>query len=94
MEKYLVGRAQGDLPAALTSFRASLAIRERLAKADPGNAGWQRDLIVSYVKLSEATNDSSYAAKALDIALEMQKRDTLAPSDTWIIEELKRRAVR
>ena len=30
--------AQGDLPAALTSYRASLAIRERLAKADPGNA--------------------------------------------------------
>jgi hypothetical protein len=37
-----VQRAQGDLAAALTNYRASLAIRERLAKADPGNAGWQR----------------------------------------------------
>ena len=36
--------AQGDLAGALTSYRASLAIRDRLAKADPGNAGWQRDL--------------------------------------------------
>ena len=29
-------------------FQRSLAISERLAKADPGNAGWQRDLSVSY----------------------------------------------
>jgi hypothetical protein len=27
-------------------------IRERLAKTDPGNAGWQRDLSVSYAKLA------------------------------------------
>jgi hypothetical protein len=33
-----VQRAQGDLAAALTSYQASLAIAERLAKADPGNA--------------------------------------------------------
>jgi hypothetical protein len=30
-----VQRAQSDRPAALTSYRASLGIRERLAKADP-----------------------------------------------------------
>jgi hypothetical protein len=30
---------QGNLPAALESFRASFAIRERLAKVDRGNAG-------------------------------------------------------
>ncbi len=41
-------RAQGDLAAALTNYQASLAIRERLAQADPGNAGWQRDLAVSF----------------------------------------------
>jgi len=29
------------------SFKASLAIAERLATADPGNAGWQRDLAIS-----------------------------------------------
>ena len=38
--------AQGDLAGALTSYRDSLAIAERLAKSDPGNAGWQRDLSV------------------------------------------------
>ena len=38
--------AQGKLAEALKSYRDSLAIAERLAKADPGNAGWQRDLSV------------------------------------------------
>jgi hypothetical protein len=31
--------AQGNLPEALKSFRDGLAIRERLAQANPGNAG-------------------------------------------------------
>ena len=36
--------AQGDLAGALKSYNDSLAIRDLLAKSDPGNAGWQRDL--------------------------------------------------
>jgi hypothetical protein len=39
---------QGDPTAALTSYQASLAIRDRLAKADLANAGWQRDLARSF----------------------------------------------
>jgi hypothetical protein len=31
----------------------SLAIAERLAHSDPGNAGWQRDLSVSYNKIGD-----------------------------------------
>ena len=38
---------------ALKSFRDGLAIRDRLAKADPGNAGWQRDLSVSSSKIGD-----------------------------------------
>ena len=45
--------AQGNLPAALSSYQAGLAIRERLAKSDPGNAGWQRDLAVSYDRVGD-----------------------------------------
>ena len=45
--------AQGDLAAALTSYQASHAIAERLAKADPGNAGWERDLSVSQEKIGD-----------------------------------------
>src|SRR5262249_23328275 len=48
-----VQRAQGDLPAALTSYRVALSIRERLAKADPGNAGWQRELSVSHDRIGD-----------------------------------------
>ncbi len=84
--------AQGDLPAALKSYQNSLAIAERLAQSDPGNAGWQRDLIVSYVKLSEVTDDKAYVTKALHVALGMQKRKILAPRDAWLIEELQKRA--
>jgi len=64
------------LPAALKSYRDSLAIRKRLAQADPGNEGWQRDLIVSYVKLNEVSGDKAYIAQALEVALVMQKRPT------------------
>ena len=35
------------------SFRDSLTIAERLADADPNNAGWQRDVSVSYVKVGD-----------------------------------------
>ena len=38
---------------ALKAFRDGLAIAERLAKADPQNAGWQRDLSVSYDKVGD-----------------------------------------
>ena len=35
------------------SYQSSLAIRERLAKANPGNAGWQRYLALSYGHLAK-----------------------------------------
>src|ERR1700730_7287795 len=45
-----IWQKRGDLKAALKSYSDSLAIFERLAQSDPGNAGWQRDLSVSYEK--------------------------------------------
>ena len=45
-------QAQGNLAAALTSYQASHDIFERLAQADPGNAGWQRDLALSYGRVA------------------------------------------
>jgi hypothetical protein len=47
-----VQQAQCDLAAALTSYQVSHAIFERLAKADPGNTGWQRDLALSYCRVA------------------------------------------
>ncbi|MEO0816694.1 MAG: tetratricopeptide repeat protein, partial [Pseudomonadota bacterium] len=44
---------QGKLPDALQRYEDSREIFERLAKADPGNAGWQRDLSVSLDKVAD-----------------------------------------
>jgi len=84
--------AQGDGPGALAAFRKSLALGEALAARDPLNAEWQRDLIVSLVKLGESTGDAIYTARALRVAQEMQRRGILAPRDAWMVDELKRRA--
>ena len=45
--------AQGTLPGALKSYREDLAIADRLARADPGNAEWQRDLSISLGRVAE-----------------------------------------
>ena len=57
--------AYGDLPEALTAYRAGLAIRERLAAADPSNAGWQRDLSVSQEKLGDVFSAQGRLDEAL-----------------------------
>jgi hypothetical protein len=62
-----VQKAQGDLAGALTSYRGSLAIADRLAKADPGNAGWQRDLAASYSAIADVLGQQGDNAKALDL---------------------------
>jgi hypothetical protein len=49
---------------------------------------------VSLVKLNDATGDKVYAARALDIALGMQRHGILAPKDDWMIQALKQRAGR
>jgi tetratricopeptide (TPR) repeat protein len=43
--------AQGDGPGALAAYKASLAITEGLAKRDPANTEWQRDLSVSMMRI-------------------------------------------
>ena len=44
--------AQGDGDGASAAYQAGLAIREPLARRDPGNTEWQRDLSVSHNKLA------------------------------------------
>ena len=58
--------APGDLKAALKSFQDGLVVFERLAQSDPGNAGWQRDLSVSYAKLADVYRKSTETAKVRD----------------------------
>jgi tetratricopeptide (TPR) repeat protein len=58
--------AQGNLPAALESYRAAQAIAERLAKADPANAVASRDLSVSHNKIGDVLRDQGNLPAALE----------------------------
>ncbi len=67
---------RGDLAGALTAYQDSLAIADRLAKSDPGNAGWQRDLSVSYDKIGDvktAQGDLAGALKAYQDSLAISR---------------------
>jgi tetratricopeptide (TPR) repeat protein len=59
--------AQGNLPKALKSFRESHDIFDRLAKTDPGNAGWQHDLSVSYSGVSDVLRAQGNLAGGAEI---------------------------
>ena len=87
--------AEGDRAGALKAYEESLAIRRRLAAADPGNAGWARDLIVSNVKLAGLAENPALVRKhyaaALAIAEDLAKRGRLAPADAWMVDDLQAR---
>jgi tetratricopeptide (TPR) repeat protein len=63
-------RGLGDLQSALKSYSASLAIIEPLAKSNPCNSNWQRDLSVSFGNLAKAHKQSGDHAKACDYFLQ------------------------
>ena len=43
----------GNLSQANEAYRQARSIAESLARSDPGNAGWQRDLSVSFIKVGD-----------------------------------------
>ena len=57
--------AQGDLTAALQAYHDSLAIAERLARSDPSNADWQKDLALAHRKLGDVLDTQGNLAEAL-----------------------------
>jgi tetratricopeptide (TPR) repeat protein len=56
--------AQKNLSDGLASYRAALTIREHLAKADPSNGDWQRNLSISYERNVESAQQDPQAALA------------------------------
>jgi len=85
--------AQGDLAGALESYRESRAIRERLAGADPGNAGWQRDVWVSYWRLAQFGTREERADRWRAVIAkieEMQSRGILLPTDEPYLDAARR----
>jgi tetratricopeptide (TPR) repeat protein len=71
-----------NLPAAMTNYQNSLTIRDRLAKADPSNAGWQRDLSVIYDNVGDVQMKEGKLAEALtSFENSLAIRDRLTKSD-------------
>jgi tetratricopeptide (TPR) repeat protein len=74
--------AQGDGPGALAAYQAGLAIREGLAKRDPANTAWQRDLSLSKDRIGDvlvAQGDGAGALAAYQAGLAI--REGLAKRD-------------
>ncbi|MFN9629578.1 MAG: NB-ARC domain-containing protein, partial [Cyanobacteriota bacterium] len=77
-----VRRAQGNGPGALAAYQAGLTIAEDLAKRDPANTEWHRDLSVSHYRIgdvlvSQGNGPGALAAyhAGLTIAEDLAKRD-------------------
>ena len=73
---------RGDLGAALTTYREAQSAADRLAKSDPGNAGWQRDLSVSYEKVGDVqVAQGNLGAALTSFQASLTIRERLAKSD-------------
>jgi hypothetical protein len=74
--------SQGDGSGALSAYQAGLTIAEGLAKRDPANTQWQRDLSVSHNKIGDvlvSQGDGSGALSAYQAGLTI--REGLAKRD-------------
>jgi tetratricopeptide (TPR) repeat protein len=77
---YLQERAA--LAEVLPLYRRSLTIFERLAAADPSNAGWQSDLSVSHDRIGDVLFEQADIARALDsYQTSLAIRERLAAAD-------------
>ena len=56
---------EGNLSEALKTYRRGLATRQLLLGADPTNAGWQRDVSISYDSIGEVLKDQGNLSDAL-----------------------------
>jgi tetratricopeptide (TPR) repeat protein len=61
-----VAEAQGDLPNALKRYETAVAIAEPIARADPGNAGWQRDPSVLQDRIGDVLKEQGKLPAALE----------------------------
>jgi tetratricopeptide (TPR) repeat protein len=82
-----IKKRRGDLGGALQSYQSIIPVIESLAKADPGNALWQRDLSVSYNKVGDMRKDQGDLPGALkSYSDSLAIREQLAKSDPGNME--------
>ena len=81
-----IEQAQGNLAAALTSFKAGMLIAQKLAAADPGNSEWQVDFAISSWKIGSMKGDflggterRAILVRGLKVLEELEKQGRLAP---------------
>ena len=79
--------AKGDLDGAFEHFRESLEIAQALARDDPGNAGWRRDLAFSNANIALAGGDPrAHWGEAVAILEALATEGKLAPRDHGSLE--------
>ncbi|HVC62775.1 MAG TPA: hypothetical protein VND19_20730, partial [Acetobacteraceae bacterium] len=86
-------RTLGQGEAARDAYAKALEIRERLARAEPDRADYQRDLVASLVRQAEMTDGAAARAhlqRALGIVEALQASGRLAPADAGMLPALRR----
>ena len=90
-----------DSAGALQAYEADLAIAERLAASDPGNAQWQRDLYISYWRMADIgertgrDDGGEWWRKAYEALVGMKERGMhLTPEDEGFLEQLREKMQR
>ena len=77
-----IAQQRGNLGAAGATYHEAETIADRLAKSDPGNAGWQRDPSVSYDKVGDVqVTQGNLPAALASYQASLAIRDRLAKSD-------------
>ena len=86
----MLGR-QGDQNAAISFYRRSLEIRERLSAADPGSVDRKLDLVVGLNRIAGAGVPEwrDYLERALAILRELERNGSLAESERPAIPQLE-----
>jgi tetratricopeptide (TPR) repeat protein len=79
-----VFKAQGKLDDALASYRDSLALRKRLAEADPSNTLWQNDLDSITDQMGALSYLFVLAGKFADALEASDEAISVAPQKIWI----------
>jgi len=77
-----IARDQGSLADALRHYHSAAAIGEPVAKAHPGDTGWQRDMSVAQEKIGEVLHaQGNLPAALVSLRAALAIRDRLAKAD-------------
>jgi len=95
---FTAANTQGDFDGAFAAHQASHDIAERLARAAPTNAEWQRGLFLSYYKLGEVARKThkpvwrEYWQQACEVLSGLMARGSfVSANDSNVLAQLRAR---